>query len=358
MKLTKKLTVLVLAFLMVFAISGCRGLKVVKEIASVDGNIISEGEFKYYLENIKTQMLSEAGLSSEEEIEGFWASDINGEKAADVAKNKALDEVIRVEIANILAKEASVTVDAANKDNYKQAIKQGGAQIDDLKKKTGLGDDELLNLIMKEETAKLYASYLSTEDAEKFTAKSEDAVKKYQEEYVRVKHIFISKTDLNAAAAEPVEEAPVEGEEVATAEPTMSPEDFEASQQLVIAEVLQKVNAGANFEALVDEYNEDPGMQQQPDGYTFTKNSGMVKPFEDAAFALEIGETSDIVEQPQGWHILKRYPLLTEGEEYTQYISSITSELSTDIFNAYIDSLKDNYKITIEQGAINGVKVK
>ena len=59
MKLTKKLTVLVLAFLMVFAISGCRGLKVVKEIASVDGNIISEGEFKYYLENIKTQNIIE-----------------------------------------------------------------------------------------------------------------------------------------------------------------------------------------------------------------------------------------------------------------------------------------------------------
>ena len=97
MKLTKKLTVLVLAFLMIFALSGCSGLKVVKEIASVDGNVISEGEFKYYLENIKTQMLSEAGLSSEEEIESFWAGDINGEKAVDVAKNKALDEVIRAE---------------------------------------------------------------------------------------------------------------------------------------------------------------------------------------------------------------------------------------------------------------------
>ena len=138
----------------------------------------------------------------------------------------------------------------------------------------------------------------------------------------------------------------------------VSPEEFEASQKLLIAEVYQKVTAGGNFEALIDEYNEDPGMQQQPDGYTFTKNSGMVKPFEDAAFALEIGEISEIVEQPQGWHILKKYPLLSEGEEYTQYISAVTNEMSTDIFNEYIDSLKANYTIEIEQGAVNGIKVK
>ena len=86
-KLTKKLTVLVLAFLMIFAISACNGLKVVKELASVNGRAISEGEFKYYLENVKQQMLTEAGLSSEEEIESFWSGDIDGENAEDVARN-------------------------------------------------------------------------------------------------------------------------------------------------------------------------------------------------------------------------------------------------------------------------------
>lgn len=347
-KLTKKLTVLFLAFLMIFAISGCSGLKVVKEIASVNGRVISEGELKYYLENIKTQMLTEAGLSSDEEIESFWAGDINGEKATDVAKNKAMDEVIRVEIANILAEEAKVSVDPSRIQSYKDTFKQGGTQIDDLKKKTGLDDEALINLIIKEETASLYANYLATEQADKFTPAAEDAVAKYESDYVRVKHIFISKTDLDASQT-------VETE---TAEPQMSAEEFEASQKLLMAEVYQKVTSGGDFEALISEYNEDPGMEQQPDGYTFTKNSGMVKPFEDAAFALEVGEISEIVEQPQGWHIIKRYPLLSEGEEYTQYISTVTSEMSTDIFNAYIDSLKANYTIEIEQGAVNGIKVK
>ena len=347
-KLTRKLTVLFLACLMIFAISGCSGLKVVKEIASVDGRIISEGEFKYYLENIKTQMLTEAGLSSDEEIKSFWAGDINGEKATDVAKNKAMDEVIRVEIANILAEEANVSLDSSRISSYKEMFKQGGDQINELKNKTGLNEEELINLIIKEETASLYAGYLSSEQAEKFTPAKEDVIAKYESEYVRVKHIFVSKTDIDAETTDAVE----------TAEPAKTPEELEASQKLLIAEAYEKVTSGNNFEELINEYNEDPGMEQQPDGYTFTKNSGMVKPFEDAAFALEIGQISEIVEQSQGWHILKRYPLLSSGEEYNQYITAVTNEMSTDIFNEYIDSLKANYTILIEQGAVNGIKIK
>ncbi|MBE7027404.1 MAG: hypothetical protein E7407_00035 [Ruminococcaceae bacterium] len=337
-KLTRKLTVLFLVFLVIFAISGCSGLKVVKEIASVDGRIISEGEFKYYLENIKTQMLTEAGLSSEEEIESFWAGDINGDKATDVAKNKALDEVIRVEIANILAEEANISVDSSRVSSYREMFKQGGDQIDELKTKTGLNDEDLIKLIIKEETASLYAGYLSSEQAEKFTPAKEDVIAKYESEYVRVKHIFVSRTDMDAETTEAEE----------TAEPAKTPEEIENAQKFLIAEAYQKVTSGADFEALINEYNEDPGMEQQPDGYTFTKNSGMVKPFEDAAFALEIGQTSEIVEQTQGWHILKRYPLLSSGEEYNQYISAVTNEMSTDIFNKYIDSLKANYTILIK----------
>ena len=349
MKLTKKLTVLFLTFLMIFSISGCSGLKIVKEIASVDGRIISLGEFKYYLENIKNQMLTEAGLSSDEEIESFWAGEINGEKATDVAKNKAMDEVIRVEIANILAEEANVSVDSSRVNQYKDSIKQGGSQFDMIKETTGLDNEELINLIIKEETASLYASYLASEQADKFTPADEDVVSKYESDYVRVKHIFVSKTDIDAEqAADPTAEPA----------PELTETEIEANQKLLIAEAYQKVTAGEEFEKLISEYNEDPGMTEQPDGYTFTKNSGMVKPFEDAAFALEIGATSEIVEQAQGWHILKRYPLLSSGEEYNQYINTVRNEMSTDMFNDYIDSLKGNYDIKIEQGAVNGVKIK
>ena len=61
-------------------------------------------------------------------------------------------------------------------------------------------------------------------------------------------------------------------------------------------------------EELADEYSEDPGRASNPTGYTFTTGS-MVKEFEDAAYALDEGAVSDIVESSFGYHILLRLPL-------------------------------------------------
>ena len=62
------------------------------------------------------------------------------------------------------------------------------------------------------------------------------------------------------------------------------------------------------FAELADEYSEDPGRASNPTGYTFTTGS-MVQEFEDAAYALDEGAVSDIVESSFGYHILLRLPL-------------------------------------------------
>lgn len=364
MKLTKKLTVIILAFLMLFAMSGCGGFKVIKEIANVDGQVISEGEFKYFLETVKQDMLTEAGLATEEEVESFWAGDIDGVNAAEVAKNKALEQAIRMEIANVLATEAGLTIATETKKQIEDMIDGGGDQVQQLQSITGLDKNALINLLMREQMANLYANHLNATKSDEFTPKIEDVVARYDAEYVRVKHIFISKTDLNEQTEQP-DAATAEAEATETSEAAetteakeQTAEEFEAAQKLVIQEVYEKAKAGEDFESLIAEYNEDPGMEQNTNGYTFTDNSGMVQVFEDAAFALQVGQISEIIEQPQGWHVIKRYDLLTEGEEYTQYISSLTSEMATDIFDNYIDSLKGNYVIEINQGAVDGIKIK
>lgn len=390
MKFAKKLTVLMLAFLMVLSVAGCSGLKVVKEIASVNGNIISKAEFMYYLENVKNQMLQEAQITAgTEEAETFWSGDIDGQKAADVAKNKAMEECIRIEIASILAKEAGLEIPSETKTNIKATIEAGGEQIEQIKGDTGLNDDLLKALFEKSEYANLYSQHLAEKEADKVTPPEEEVAKKYTDEYVRVKHVLISKTPAEEApaqevapvdeTAEPVadetaeaveetepavEEATEEAvEETAAAaaeteDPAEAQKKFEAEQKAKAEDVLKKAKAGEDFDALVAEFGEDPGVEQSPNGYTFTKNGGMVKEFEDAAFALEIDGISELVETDYGWHILKRYSLLTEGEEYTQYINSIKTEMSSDLFNEYIDSLKEQYDISISQGTLDGIKVK
>ena len=70
-------------------------------------------------------------------------------------------------------------------------------------------------------------------------------------------------------------------------------------------EALNSAALGVDFDRLVAEYGEDPEMIVNPQGYYFTKNQ-LLEEFEDAAFALEIGEISEIVESYLGYHIIMR----------------------------------------------------
>ena len=72
-----------------------------------------------------------------------------------------------------------------------------------------------------------------------------------------------------------------------------------------IKDIQAKINAGEDFDKLMKEFSTDPGLETQPNGYTFTKGQ-MVEPFEKASFALEVGGVSDIVETDYGYHIIKR----------------------------------------------------
>ena len=56
-------------------------------------------------------------------------------------------------------------------------------------------------------------------------------------------------------------------------------------------EVYARLQAGEDFDTLMNEFSEDPGLQQEPDGYVFTKNQ-MDPAFEEAAYALQVGPVS------------------------------------------------------------------
>ena len=69
-------------------------------------------------------------------------------------------------------------------------------------------------------------------------------------------------------------------------------------------EVLKKAREGEDFAELAKKYSEDPAAEHGGDLGYFSENQ-MVKPFEEAAFALEKGEISDLVRTSFGYHIIK-----------------------------------------------------
>ncbi len=93
------------------------------------------------------------------------------------------------------------------------------------------------------------------------------------------------------------------------AESTAKPEGVtrtRAEAQQRAREALLKIRAGESFEEMVKQYTDEPGGAERGGDLGVFDRSTMVKPFADAAFALRVGEVSEIVETKYGFHIIKR----------------------------------------------------
>ena len=92
-----------------------------------------------------------------------------------------------------------------------------------------------------------------------------------------------------------------------------------AAIQPTVDEVEEKLAAGEDFDALMEQYGQDPGMQTSPakeNGYPVSADStNWVTEFRDAAMALEnVGDVSEPVRSEYGIHIIKYVSDAVEGE--------------------------------------------
>ena len=140
------------------------------------------------------------------------------------------------------------------------------------------------------EQAKIEYIVLDLDSVKKGISPSEADLKTYYEQNLarlagqeerRASHILIK-----ADAAAPAEER----------------QKAKAKAEEVLAEVRK---TPAKFADLARQYSQDTGSAAQGGDLDFFARGAMVKPFEEAAFALKKGETSGVVESDFGYHIIQ-----------------------------------------------------
>ncbi len=128
-------------------------------------------------------------------------------------------------------------------------------------------------------------------------------------EMVRAAHILIGTRD------------PATGAEMS--------DDQKAARKKQAEDLLKRARGGEDFAKLAKQYSDDPGSKDEGGEYTFPRGK-MVAAFEEAAFALNTNQVSDIVTTPFGYHIIKLYEKLPAKKEPFTGLETKTALLKSD----------------------------
>jgi peptidyl-prolyl cis-trans isomerase C len=129
----------------------------------------------------------------------------------------------------------------------------------------------------------------------------------------------------------------------------MKPEEEIHARHILVAtkeeaqEIAERLKKGEDFATLAKEKSKDPSAEGGDLGF-FTRGQ-MLKPFEDAAFALEVNQISEPVQTQFGWHIIKveekrTRPLPTFDEVKDNIVNQLTQQKAKQTLKDLHDSAK------------------
>ena len=321
---------------------GVAGVDASEVVATVNGESITFEDFEFYLNDIKLSMEQQAQQSN---ISNIWETELEGRKATDVLKERTLNMVISNSLQLQKAEELGIVLDenelAQLEDEKKQYISMWGGE-DNYKsvlRDMGLTENTFDKVLKSMRLTDKLRKYIT--DADEYVISDEEKQNYYDENIdmfyqpqVTAKHILISiMNDENEK---------------------LSDEEIEEKKKLA-EDILKKIKDGEDFDELMHEYSEDPGLETQPDGYTFSKGQ-MVAEFEEAAFALNEGEVSEIVETTYGYHIIKKIDS-TEHIPFDMVSDWIGNNLVHSKYNDTLQEWKEASAIEVDYNILDSIKV-
>ncbi|MCI5604742.1 MAG: peptidylprolyl isomerase [Clostridia bacterium] len=218
-----------------------------------------------------------------------------------------------------------------------KANEGGKSAGDKLLKKYGLDDDILETILASSIYSQKIFEQINIEDAT-----DEELREYFKNDYLRAKHVLISTQD-------PLSGADVDADKLAEAEAKAN-------------EVLEKAKSGENFDELIKEYGEDPGMESNTDGYFFTDNE-MVPEFEEATKSIQPGEFT-LCKSSFGYHIIQRLPIDETDESFEKFFtennvaikSRNAAKKQEEALNKKAEEL--GIKVEVEQDVIDSIVIE
>ena len=259
-------------------------------------------------------------------------------------RQQAIDRIIIGRLLEEQVKEADIVIteeEVINQITVILAAQRPPVSLEEFKKtraESSQSFDEVKEQVRKQMA---YQKLVEAQLAGKINITEEDAKKYYDEnptkfevkEQVRASHILI-KPDTTDSEADP--------------------NQAKAEAKVKIQGLLEQIKGGADFAELAKANSDCPSAARGGDLDFFARGT-MAAPFEKAAFSLEAGEVSDIVETRFGYHIIKVTDHKDAGTtSYEQARNSLIRQLTQnkqkELANKYIESLKAAANIVYPPG--------
>ena len=275
-------------------------------------------EIMVYLTNTQNQY--EAVYGAE-----IWSTDLDGVTLEENIKDTVLAKIAQIKTMNLLAEQCQIQLDTKEQE---QAAKAAAVYFASL---TG-AEKELMG-VDEDTICKMYEEYALAEKVYQYLIKDiNPEISDDEARTITVEHILIKTYAKDGT-----------GKRIAYTE------DAKAEAYERAAEILSMAQDTENyqFEDLIREYNEDSIAT-----YSFGKGE-MDPAFEEAAFNLETGEISGIVESELGYHIIKCLNTFNReetdanklkivetrkqevfGEKYDEFMETLTKRLNEELWES------------------------
>ena len=257
-----------------------------------------------YNQNRLDSMLSGYGQKTSKDITDADDRKVYSDNIAQLAEK----QLAYLTVCEEQMQAAGLTVEDSDIEQQlkEQAEMMGGdAALDSYLKEMGLTREQYSDFVR--------LSVMVSKLRENYFAQNPDAARKaFDEQYLRCKHVLIKTVDDNNAPLDNQDELKAKAEDVA-----------------------KRAKAGEDFDTLIANYNDDPGMESNPDGYVFTEGE-MVDEFYQGTKALAIDGISEPIQSTYGWHIIKRLPL--RDEDFESKKSTIEESLFSDLVDTWQES--------------------